>query len=147
MDKQKYITQVKKLYDEVYSHGNFAKLDQYFASDVKFVDPAAPNFKGGLATMKQKEQAYETAFPGKSLRIDDIFGTDDGRVVVRWTCTGTQKGQLDDIPASNRNVKITGISIYSFKGDKIVEVQQSWDRLGLLEQIGVIEEQMSALHR
>lgn len=147
MDKQQYIAQVRKLFDEVYSRGNIAKLDQFMASDVRLVDSAAPSFKGGLATLKQIEQSYETAFPGKSLKIDDIFATDDNRVVVRWTCTGVNKGQLDDISATNRSIKINGISVYSFKGDKITEVYQSWDRLGLLEQLGVIEEQLSALHR
>lgn len=147
MDSQKNVSVVKNLFNEVFSQGMTEKLDLYLTEDVKLTDPAAPNFSGGLSAFKQKEQSYESGFPGKQVEIDDIFAADDNRVVVRWTCTATHKGMFDDVSPTNKTVKVSGISIYMFKGDKISEVYQNWDRLGLFEQLGVVDVRATAPHR
>ena len=145
MNNQQNINLTKKLFDDVYTKGNLKVLDDLVASNVKLVDPAAPNFKGGLNELKERETVYVKAFPHKTFKLDEIFGNDD-RVIVRWTMTGAHKGELQGIPPSNENVKISGISIYKYTNGKIVEIVQQWDRLGLLEQIGEVEPAV-ALHR
>jgi steroid delta-isomerase-like uncharacterized protein len=100
-------------------------------------DPATPNAKEGLQAFKSSESNYEKAFPNKKIKIDDIFATED-KVVVRWTCTGTHKGNLQGLSPTNKDVKFTGISIYTISNGKITEVNQQWDRLALLEQIGEV---------
>lgn len=145
MNTQQNLSLVRKLYDEVYSKGNVAACDQFFIKDLKLIDPSMPNFKGGLAAYRDREQMYKTAFPTRTAKIEDIFAAED-RVVVRWTMTGTHKGELQDVAPTGKNVRVSGISIYHFVDGKISEIQQSWDRLALLEQIGVVETTM-ALHR
>ena len=147
MNKQQNINLVKKLYDEVYTKGNINLMDQIFTSDVKLHDPASPSFKGGLAALKERETMYKKAFPTKSFKLEDVLATEDNRVIVLWTCQGVQKGDLQDIPATGKNCKVTGSSIYTIKNDKITDINQNWDRLSLLEQLGVIEEQIHALHK
>lgn len=147
MDTQQNIKLVNRFFDEVLMKGNLELIDQLFASDVQLHDPAAPNFKGGLAAFREKEVMYKKAFPNRNIKINDIHVLDENRVVVQWTCQGTHKGELQDIPATNKNFKITGISIYTIKNNKISEINQNWDRLGLLEQLGAIEQHAMALHR
>lgn len=147
MNKQQNISLVKKVFDEVYTKGNITSMDQFFSNDVKMHDPASPNFKGGLAALKEKENMYKKAFPTKQMKIEEILATEDNRVVVLWSCQGVQKGELQDIPPSGKNFKITGISVYTLQNDKITDIYQNWDRLSLLEQLGAIEETTKALHR
>jgi steroid delta-isomerase-like uncharacterized protein len=128
---------VKRLFEDVYSQGDISHLDQFFTTDMKLRDPAQPNFTGGLQQYKTIESHYKNAFPTKSMRIDQIYSSEDS-IIVNWTCKGTQKGTFMDIPATGKNFTIQGISIYRFKGDKISEISQVWDRLGLLEQLGVM---------
>lgn len=145
---QQNLTLVKKLFDEVYSKGNIAALDQLCSSDVRLMDAASPNFKGGLAAYKERETAYKTAFPARNIKIDEIYSTDDSdsRVVVRWTFKAAHKGNLMDVAPTGKNVTISGISIFHIANGKITEITQSWDRLGLLEQIGEVETSVAALH-
>lgn len=143
---QQNLNLVKKLFDELYSKGNFSFADEVFANDLKVNDAAIPNFRGGLNAYKERERMYKAAFPNKVAKIDDIMATEDGRVIVRWTVHGTHKGELQDIPASGKPIKVQGISIYRFANGKIIEISQVWDRLGLLEQVGVVEPSM-ALHQ
>lgn len=145
MASQQNISLVKRLFDEFFNKGNASIADQFFTNDVKLNDPAAAHFRGGLQGYKELENIYRQAFPNKNTKIDDIFATED-RVIVRWTTQGTQKGDLEGIAPTGKNCKICGISIYKFMNGKISEIYQSWDRLGLLEQIGAVE-QTAALHR
>ncbi len=92
---------------------------------------------------------YKSAFPNKMTKIDDIVATEDNRIVVSWTCTGTQKGEFQGHPATGKSFKIPGISIYTFKNEKICDVHQIWDKWSLLNQIGALELQHphTAAHR
>lgn len=143
---QQNLSLVKRLFDEVYSKGKSSAMDQFFTNDVKLNDPAVPHPKPGLPFLKERETLYEKAFPNKQLKIDEIFGTEDNKVVVRWTCQATHKGNFLDIPASGKNIKVTGISIYQFSNGKISHIFQNWDRLSLMEQIGAIEP-VTAIHQ
>ena len=146
MDTQQSIQLVKKLYEDAYTKGNLNTLNELFDSNLKLIDPAAPNFKGGLNEFKERESMYRKAFPDKNIKIDDIFASND-RVVVRWTCTATHRGELQGIAPTNKNIKVSGISIYRFNNNgKITECTRAWDRLGLLEQIGEVEPAL-ALHK
>jgi steroid delta-isomerase-like uncharacterized protein len=145
MTAQQNISLVRKLFDEIYTKNNITLADQIFSENVKLNDPAAPNFKKGLMGLKEREAMYKTAFPDKKLTIDDIVGTEDS-VCVRWTFQGTHKGDLQGIPATGKSIKIVGISLYRISNGKISEINQVWDRLSLLEQIGEIEPAL-ALHR
>ncbi len=138
MPAQQNVNLVRKLFDEVYNKENLNLCDEIFAQNIQCHDPAIHNGKSGVQTIKQMENMYNKAFPGKKIKIDDVFATDD-QVAVRWTCTGTQKGELQGISPTNKNCKITGISIFRISNGKISEMWQNWDRLGLLEQIGEIQ--------
>src|ERR1700733_8903814 len=122
MNKQQNTNLVKKLFDEVFTKGNIALMDQLFTNDVKMHDPAAPNLKGGLAALKEKENMYKKAFPNKQLKIEELLATEDNRVVVLWSCQGVQKGEFQGLPSSGKNFRISGISIYTFKNDKISDI-------------------------
>jgi steroid delta-isomerase-like uncharacterized protein len=144
MSNQQNINLTKKLFEEVFNKGNLHALNELIANNVTLHDPAAPHRNEGLECFKEIEKKYLEAFPNKKVKIDEIFGFED-RVVVRWTCKGVQKGKLDDLDATNKEFKITGISIYLFSNGKITEIWQTWDRLGLFEQIGEITP-VHALH-
>lgn len=152
MSNQQNIATVKAFFDEVYTKGHLVAADKYLAPDLRFHDASAPDFHGGLEGWKERESMYRKAFPNKLVQIDDIFSADDNRVIVQWTVQGTQKGELHDIPATHKHIKVTGIVIYRLAHGKIADITQSWDRLGLLEQLGIVEHALahhyaSAHHR
>jgi predicted ester cyclase len=78
------------------------------------------------------------AFP-EDLRIthDDTISSEN-RVVIRWTSSGTQKGQLMGNPPSGKKTTVAGIDIFRVAGGKLAELWQNWDQLGMLQQIGAV---------
>jgi steroid delta-isomerase-like uncharacterized protein len=135
---------IRRLFDEVFTKGNLTLLDELVATNVKLNDPAHPNHRDGIQSYKQIEQTYKQAFPMKKFKIEDLMTADD-KVIVRWTCRGTHKGDLEGIEPTNRDVQVSGISIYRLTNGKVSEIWQNWDRLGLFEQIGEVEP-ATALH-
>lgn len=42
------------------------------------------------------------------------------------------------IPATGKEIEVTGIIILRFSGEKVVETWDNWDGLGLMRQLGVL---------
>lgn len=60
-------------------------------------------------------------------------------VAVRYTVSGTHTGEYRDVSPTGRTVEWTGIAIYRLEGDEITEIWIEEDRLGLLEQLEVVD--------
>ena len=137
MPSQDNTSLVRKLF-ECYNKNNPNQLncfEEVLTSDVKLHDPAVSNLKPGIQGIKQAENSYITAFPNRSATIDAILTSGD-QVIVRWTATGTHKGKFHGMNPTNKDFKISGISIYRISRDKISEIWQVWDHFGLLSQLG-----------
>jgi hypothetical protein len=91
----------------------------------------------GLKDFKQFMSEFCDAFPDLHATIDDIVAEGD-KVVVRYTVTGTHKGEMMGIPPTNKKVKLWMIEIDHFVGGKCVEGWSSMDTLGFMQQLGVI---------
>jgi steroid delta-isomerase-like uncharacterized protein len=74
------------------------------------------------------------AFPNQKMTVEDAFGTGD-KVAVRWSSVMTHTGDHLGIPATNKEVRITGITIARIVNGKIVEGWDNWDQLALAQQI------------
>ena len=137
MDNKKMENTIRRLYDEVYTHGkNLKVIDELIANNLKFHDPAAGKNGNGLELFKKSESGYFKAFPNKTATIDELI-VSGNKVIVRWSCKGKHEGEFQGISPTHRPFNISGISIYLFTNDKISEIWQAWDRQNLFEQLGV----------
>ena len=64
----------------------------------------------GPAGVKSLVSMYRTAFPDLHVEIDDLIVHGE-RVVTRWTATGTHRGELMGLAATQRHVEVSGITI------------------------------------
>lgn len=135
------IKTVEKIFNEVWNKGNLSLIDKIVADDFVSNDETNPfRDEKGPAAYKKLVGMYLEAFPNTTFTIRDTIESGD-KVVARWTAEGTHKGVLMGIPATGKDVKITGISIVRFtdKG-QIVEEWANWDTIGMMRQLGVIPE-------
>jgi predicted ester cyclase len=127
---------VRRFYEEVLNQKKRAVLDEVFDPNVvdHFAPPGTP---GGLEGANQIFDMFLTAFPDLHFTVEDMIAEGD-RVVARATMSGTQQGPFMGIPPTGKHVTITGIDINRFVGGKSVEHWVEMDRLGLMQQLGVI---------
>jgi predicted ester cyclase len=76
-----------------------------------------------------------SAFPDSQYVIDEIIGEED-TTVTRLTFQGTHSGQLSKSGPTGRHVKVHGVNVYHWVGDRIVEEWLLWDELGFWQQLG-----------
>ncbi len=77
------------------------------------------------------------AFPDLHVTLDDIIVEGD-KAAIRFTGTGTHKGELMGIPATNKKATWSSVEIDRFAGGKFVESWERFDTLGVMQQLGVV---------
>jgi predicted ester cyclase len=65
------------------------------------------------------------------------------KVIVRWSWKETNKGSFRDLPAGNKVVADNAIAIYEFSEDKISGAWIQSDKLGFVQQMGIIPEDIT----
>jgi predicted ester cyclase len=122
---EKNKTLVRKFFEETWSKGNVAAVDEFTATN--YVEHALPSgLLPGPEGLKQLSATYRSAFPDLKVTLDDIFAVGD-RVTVRWSARGTHLGDWLGIPPTGNHVTATGIIIYRVAGGKVVESWSSID--------------------
>jgi steroid delta-isomerase-like uncharacterized protein len=130
---------VRRYFEEVFNQGNLALVDELNAPNFIYHDPVVPDVRT-LEDYTQWFTAIRGAFPDFHVTIEDMIAEGD-QVVVRYTWRGTNTGDLVapmPIPATGKQVTVTGMSIVRFAGGKGVEVWNQTDSLGLFQQLGLI---------
>ena len=82
--------------------------------------------------------AHFEAFPDYSGDTDAMIAEDD-IVAVRYTVRGTHNGEYEDVEPTGHTAEWTGMVMYRIEDDQIAEVWLEEDRLGLLEQLEVVD--------
>ncbi len=86
----------------------------------------------------------ETAFPHFEMLIDDMIAEGD-QVAVRATFKGTHKGDFLGIPPTGIHIAQPFNIVYRIADGKIVEHWMAINRLEVLQQLGVIPDDLSKL--
>lgn len=80
--------------------------------------------------------SFVAGAPGYHI-VEDLIAEGD-KVAGRITTYGKHEGDLFGIPATGKEIQVTGMAIWRIADGKIVEHWHETDQLGLLQQLGVI---------
>jgi predicted ester cyclase len=122
-----------RLLKEVFSGGNEAVSADLVAGTATTHTPEG-DFTGAEG-LNAFVASLRASFPDAAFAVNDLNATGD-TAVVRWTMTGTQTGVYQGIAPTGAAVVIDGSAILRFADGLIVENWVSYDRLGLVRQIG-----------
>jgi predicted ester cyclase len=86
--------------------------------------------------LKQHIVFFEASFPRYELIADDMIAEGD-KVAVHARFEGTHQGELMGIPPTGKEVSVPFIITYRIAEGKIVQHWMSFDRMALMEQLGV----------
>ncbi len=130
---------VRRWIEEGWNQRNWAVFNELAASNWIYHDPGLPNVRT-LEDYKRWATETHNALPDAHFTIDDMIAEGD-KVVVRGTFRGTNTGDIVTpmpLPATGKQVAVSGITIVRFAGGKGVEVWNQTDTLGIMQQLGVI---------
>lgn len=93
--------------------------------------PNLPTNKEGL---KQFIQLLWKSFPDIRITPDDII-IEGNKVACRYELTGTHKGEFMDLHPTNKQFRVNGMTVFSFRNSKVVERWNLIDMMSLMEQL------------
>ena len=111
-------------------------LEEFLAPGFVFHDPGMPEATD-LASVKRFLANSYDAFPDLKSTIEDVVAAGD-KVVLRYSSRMTHQRDYMGIPATGKELTSSGIAIYRIAAGKIQEEWALMDRLGLMQQLGVI---------
>jgi len=119
--------------NELWSKGNLAVADDLYSAEFVCHFVVGPEWKG-VEGIKREVASHRASFPDWQENVDDIVAEGD-KVVIRFTSTGTQRGEFQGIAPTGRRVRIQEVAIFRLSHGKIVEQWGMPDVHGLLEQL------------
>lgn len=125
--------------DRIWNLGEEEAIEELYTDGCVLHDPMMPVAVEGRGAIRSLVQAYRTAFPNLAFSVEDQIAEED-RVVTRWTARGTHLRTLLGIPATGRQVEVTGASISRIEQGRIAETWVHWDRSSLFKQLGLLRE-------
>ena len=118
---------VRREQGELWNHtGNLDAAAELFAPD-------------RVEDAKQEAANVRRGFPDLESTIEDLIAERD-KVVAHWRAQATHRGEYMGITPTGNRVDFTGISIYRIEGGKIAESWSVSDLLGMMQQLGVMEQ-------
>lgn len=130
-------TIIRNLYEGILNTGKLALLKEVISEEYQGV--RGENGADGFA---DTVNSIRIGFPDIKWTVEDLMAEGD-KVIVRWSWKGTNKNSFRGFPASNREVVDQAIAIYEFSGDKIIKAWIQSDKLGFLQQIGIIPQDIT----
>ena len=127
----------RKVVNEIFIKGNTDLVDEMLAPGFIEHEELPPGIPGGREGLKQMIKMFRSAFPDFNTTIEDMVAEGD-KVVVRWTWSGTHKGDFMGIPPTGRSVSFGVIDIVRIVNDKFVEHWGLMDSSKLMQQLGVV---------
>jgi steroid delta-isomerase-like uncharacterized protein len=112
--------------------------DDVIWAEPSLVEPA----RGKEAVTADLKDSFST-FPDLSFEEEDFHvfpNTEQGAFIVTWTLTGTMTGssKATGLPATGKQVRISGTQISRVRGNLIYEYVIVYDMLNFLQQLGAL---------
>jgi uncharacterized protein len=128
---------IADLYRLVWSKGDYAAIDRLIAPAYVIHSDPGDAWDGQTldrAEYRKRVVYSRTAFPDLVFAILEMVAAEK-RVCVRWTAEGTQRGDLDHVPATGKRLTFCGHTTYEVDGGQVRGHWQIVDRLGFAEQL------------
>ena len=125
---------------DIFQEGNLDAADEILSPDFVWHGAFSPGEdQRGPQPIKQVASALISSFPDRRITHEDVVAAGD-KVLIRWTMTGTQEGEFAGIAPTGRRVTLTGFDLFRIEGDKIAEMWQEADQLGMMQQLSAVPE-------
>lgn len=119
----------------IWNQGNLALVDEVYTDESVRYDCGWPHPIRGIDGLKNHFRFYRTAYPDIDMIIQETIMEGD-KIVWHWTLTGTNTGPMGEAPPTNKEVRLSGISIGRIVDGKIAEVGDFYNQASLLLQLG-----------
>ena len=125
---------VRKLADTFNNPQNRESSYFDFYDDSLIIHGFPPNLPTNKEGFKQFIYLLWKAFPDIRIMFEDII-IEGNKVACRYNLTGTHKGEFMDFQPTDKQFKVKGMTVFSFRDTKCIERWNLVDMMSLMEQL------------
>jgi steroid delta-isomerase-like uncharacterized protein len=118
------------------NQGDTSRVAELFADDLAFHRSGEVR---GLAELEADTEMWREGFPDVEATIEEVVSEED-RAMFRYTIRGTHEGEFEGIPPTGERIEAQGVGFARLEDDEITEYDLVFDGLGMLQQLGVVDE-------
>lgn len=127
--------EVAKRYLVTWDTTNAADMPQHFVEGGTYTPSGEAPLTG--QAIADYAAAVFKAMPDSRMPVDKIFADGDSVCAV-WTYTATMTEDYGPFKATGKSFSLAGCHVIEVEGDKIRSVVSRWDRLDMLQQLGLL---------
>lgn len=131
---KKNVDYYSHVWEVAINEGRINILDTAYVEDA--VLHAVPEVKG-KANAKAYYENYIVGFSERKFIVKQIFADGD-KLVKYWQFKGKHTGAFFGIPATGKDVDVSGCTIVKMRDGKIAEEQDFMDNLEFMQQLGLM---------
>ena len=125
----------REFVERIFINRELDAIDELVTDD--FVDHVPLDSPDGPAGFRASMEKLFASFPDLTTKIDDIVGEGE-RLVVRVSIAGTQRGEFERIPPTNKRIEVFGLETLEVRDGKIAERWMFRDEMLILRQLGMM---------
>jgi steroid delta-isomerase-like uncharacterized protein len=126
---------IRRIWDAAWDRGEVELLDDLLSPDYRRIGSSGEH--QDRHEFKDSITATRLAFPELVTTIDEIVVEGD-TAAIRWHSSGTHQHSFLGVPATRREVTVSGATFAHFADDRIVDEYVTWDPRALLTALGII---------
>ena len=131
---------IKRFYEEVIGGGDLGLVDELTADDFVDHEEGLPGQPSGKEGVKFFVNGMREAFPDIRTKTIEPTMADGNLEAAHVVLTGTHRGELMGVAATDRTVEIESIDIIRVEEGKVAEHWGITDVMGLMQQLGALPE-------
>ena len=126
---------VVKAYEVTWDTTNAADMPSFFTEGGTYTPSGEAPLTGHA--IADYAAAVFTAFPDSRMPITRVFADGDN-VCVLWEYSATMTGDFGPFKATGKSFTLAGCHVIEVEDGKLKSVISRWDRLDMLQQLGLV---------
>lgn len=143
-DVVKAIEEMLAIYPQLWSTHNIEGLLLCFDDDCIYEDRTLGVLKKGKKGVEEFAREVFAMQPDFHIDYHDFFATPT-RGAAAWTIATTWNGEFHGVDCTGKKVTFSGVTMFEFKGGKIIRNVDCWDIASLLLQLEVLPQNLRKL--
>ncbi|NEU58774.1 ester cyclase [Halorussus sp. MSC15.2] len=130
---------VRRYTEDGYNDANPAIIEETVAEDVVVHGlPGADGPVRGVDAYLEWAGELLKAIPDAHAEIEALLA-EENMAAVHWTMSGTQEGELGDLPPTGEPFSMRALALFRFEDGQIAEKWYVADEVSMLEQLGLTD--------
>jgi steroid delta-isomerase-like uncharacterized protein len=126
---------VRRLLLGVWNEGQLDVIDELLTED--YVRRTRGSGQHSRDDLREAARRIREAFPDLQLSVGNMLREGD-TVVSHWESRGTHQRELYGVPPTGELVTLSGITVSTFRGDRVDSEWVTWDPSDMVDLLGVI---------